>query len=157
MQREYAWRSLKAETTEQAAWDNTQRGTDDTRQRNKRREDSSLLFCPLACFVPSRVFSARMFYDNTGVSLTVNIFEFKLQPHCILCRLSFQWASRTFTLHRKPQVFPVSYYLALHIENAIAGVRVGFHVVSNVGPSSERNMHETCFFPTKGLLVHSKR
>ena len=36
------------------------------------------------------------------------------------------------------------HYRALHIENAIAGVRVGFLVVSSVGPSSERKMHGTC-------------
>ena len=57
MQREYAGRSLKAETTELAARDNTQRGTDDTRQRYERRHDSSLLFCPLACFLSSHVLS----------------------------------------------------------------------------------------------------
>ena len=34
----------------------------------------------------------------------------------------------------------------MHIENAIVGVRVGFLVVSSVGPSPERKMHETCFF-----------
>ena len=129
----------------------------DTRERNKRREDSSLLFSPLACFLPSRVFSARVFYHNTGVPPTVDFFEFKLQPHCMFCRLNFQWASPTFTWLRKPQVFRGSYYRALRIENDIIGVRVGFLVVSSVGPSSERNMHETCFFLTKGLLVHSKR
>ena len=31
----------------------------DTRERNKRREDSSLLFSPLACFLRSRVLSQR--------------------------------------------------------------------------------------------------
>ena len=31
----------------------------DTRERNKRREDSSLLFSPLACFLLSRVLSQR--------------------------------------------------------------------------------------------------
>ena len=62
----------------------------DTRERNKRREDSSLLFSPLACFLPSRVFSARVFYHNAGVPPTVNLFEFKLQPHCMFSRLSFQ-------------------------------------------------------------------
>ena len=155
--------SLKAETTEHAARDNTQRGTNDTRERNKRREDSSLLFfsprvlSPLACFLPSRVFSPRVFYHNAGVPPTANFFEFKLQPHYMFCRLSFQWASRTFTWQRKPHVFRVSYYRALHIEYAIAGVKVGFLVVSCAGPSSEKNMHETCFFVTKGLLVRSKR
>ena len=52
------------------------------------------------------------------------------------------------------------HYRALHIENAIAGVRVGFLVVSSVGPSSERKMHGPVrcgFFLTNGLLVHSRR
>ena len=157
MQREYSWRSLKAETTEHAARDNTQHGTDDTRERKERREDSSLPFSPLACFLPSRAFPARILDHNTCVPPTVNLFEFKLQPQGMFWRLGVQLASRTFTWHRVPQVFRVLYYRALHIENTMAGVRVGFLVVSSVGPSSERNMHETCFFLTKGLLVHSKR
>ena len=52
------------------------------------------------------------------------------------------------------------HYRALHIENSIAGVRVGFLVVSSVGPSSERKMHGPVrcgFFLTNGLLVHSRR
>ena len=61
VQRECAWRSLKAETTEHASRDNTLRGTDNRRERNKRREDSSPLFSPLPCFLRSRVFSPRVF------------------------------------------------------------------------------------------------
>ena len=36
-------------------------------------------------------------------------------PRCVFCRLSFQWASCAFTLHRRPQVFQVSNYGALQV------------------------------------------
>ena len=52
--------------TEHAARNNMQRGTDETRERNKRTEDSPLLFSPLVCFSSLRVFSARVFYHTAG-------------------------------------------------------------------------------------------
>ena len=46
----------------------------------------------------------------------MHFFEFKLQSHCMFCRLCFHLVSRAFTLHRKPQVFRVSNYRAFDIE-----------------------------------------
>ena len=109
MQREYAWRSLKDETTEHPARDNTR-----TRLMTRAKEIRGERI-PLFDFLPSRVFSPRVFPPLACFITTrccANCEHLRVQittRHCMFCRLSFQWTSRTFTWHRKPQVFLMSF------------------------------------------------
>ena len=81
-----------------------------TRAREIREERFPLFF-----FLPSRVFSSRVFYHTAGVPPTVNFFEFKLQP--TLHVLSSQLSVSVTRIHVAQKTAGVSSFRALHIDN----------------------------------------